>query len=132
DRPAGNAPPHRIARRSLPNQEYGTGIEGLRQLAAGRLTNSRLDKLIPDGIANQVRRRSELQLTHGARAVRFHRFHAYVQTLRDLLVDPAFRDLLDNLALAVRQTARQSLRLAVQELVQEGIGDRAGEIGPVD
>ena len=50
----------------------------------------------------------------------------------DFLVDPAFGDLLDDLAFAVGQAACARLRFALQEFVEEHLRYRAGEIGAVD
>ena len=55
---------------------------------------------------------------------------ADVQSRCDLLVEAAFGDLLNDLTFTMRQAARQRLKLAPQQLFEEGFGYRARKIGP--
>src|SRR4249919_2350854 len=64
-----------------------------------------LNDLVPDGVADEVSRRSEVQLAHGRGAMRLNRLDADVERIGHLLVDAALRDQLDHLALATRQAA---------------------------
>ena len=70
-----------------------------------------LDELVPDCVAHQVRGRPQLQLAHGAGAMRLDGLDADAQPLRDFLVDAPFGDLLDDFALAMREAARQGCGL---------------------
>jgi len=64
--------------------------------------------------------------------MRFHRLDADAQPVGYFLVDAAFRNLLDHLALAVREAAARGLGPAFQELVEERVRDRAREVRAVN
>ena len=70
-----------------------------------------LGEVVADGVADKVRRGTQVELVHRAGTVGFDRLHADVEDVADLLVDLALGDQLDHLPLAVGEATFELIRL---------------------
>ena len=88
--------------------------------------------MIADGVAHQFGGGTQLELLHRRGAVGLDRLDADLEQIRNLLVDLALGDQLDDFALAVRQDVERVVGLCSQILLEQGFGHAGREIGTVD